>query len=154
MDWLVIRSKARDELRAQEHLERQGFTTYCPILFYKSGKTEILFPGYLFVKAGVPDLPYGKIRSTRGVLGLVKIGLEPATVSDNLIDKIQRQEQQLVGKSVFKCNDIVEFSTGPFKSLQAVYLCEDGDERSVVLLNLLNSQRKVSIPNEELLGYR
>ena len=30
MDWFVVRTKARQELRAIHHLEEQGFKVYCP----------------------------------------------------------------------------------------------------------------------------
>ena len=58
MAWLVVYTKSQKETLAHDHLERQGFLPYCPMLSkeikYKS-KTKIkrlpLFPRYLFVQA-------------------------------------------------------------------------------------------------------
>ena len=53
MDWFVVRTKARQELRAIHHLEEQGFKVYCPQIPKYNGLKEVvgrqvLFPGYCF----------------------------------------------------------------------------------------------------------
>ncbi len=69
--WYLIKTKVREELRAATHLENQEFEAYCP-QYLEKGKEVILFPGYLFLRLCKGDLErYHKIRSTRGVSGIV-----------------------------------------------------------------------------------
>lgn len=53
MDWFVVRTKVRQELRAIHHMREQGFNVYCPVIPKYDGLKEvtgnqILFPGYCF----------------------------------------------------------------------------------------------------------
>lgn len=74
--WYLLKTKVREELRAQENLENQGFQSYCPVFKSESKgqiKEEVLFPGYLFLQLELRrDLDkFHKIRSTRGVSEMV-----------------------------------------------------------------------------------
>ena len=73
--WYLIKAKARQEQRAFDNLENQGFDAYCPVITTKGAelKEEALFPGYLFLYLDLKDLNrYHKIRSTRGVSEIVR----------------------------------------------------------------------------------
>ena len=55
MKWLVVRTKASQEMRAIRHLQEQDFAAYRPeIPKYNVRKEvvgkQILFPGYCFVQ--------------------------------------------------------------------------------------------------------
>ena len=74
--WYLLKTKVREELRAKDNLENQGFQSYCPVFKRRDKgclKDEILFPGYLFLHLELKrDLDkLHKIRSTRGVLEIV-----------------------------------------------------------------------------------
>ena len=74
--WYLLKTRVREELRAQENLENQGFQSYCPVFKSKNKgqiKEEVLFPGYLFLQLELKrDLDkFHKIRSTRGVSEMV-----------------------------------------------------------------------------------
>ena len=139
-EWYLLRSKPRQELRAVENLERQGFIAYCPMLEQKRAKPEPLFPGYVFLQhEDFDEHPeFGKIRSTRGVGGFVKFGEDFAKLPDDLVDGIRRQEDAFVVCPLFKPGQLVEFSDGPFKDMQAVYQFEKGADRCMVLISILN----------------
>ncbi|WP_461536363.1 transcription termination/antitermination NusG family protein [Spongorhabdus nitratireducens] len=151
-EWYVIKIKPREEPRARVHLENQGFDYYFPKLVLKNQKEESLFPGYGFLfHDTVENLPYHKIRSTRGLNGFLRFGMgEPVKVSTELIDTIKQQEKRLAGKPVFSKGDVVEFRDGPFKELQGVYLSDSGLERSMVLINFLNREQRVQVPQRVL----
>lgn len=143
-DWFVIRTHPRQEDRATTHLSRQNFCVYCPYFVRKNGCRETLFPGYIFLHY-TQDTLLGTVRSTRGVKGFVRFGDRVATMSDELVATIKRQEKLLDGMPVFKEGQLVEFKNGPFAQYRAIYLCDSGEERAIVLLNLLNSTRKVKV---------
>lgn len=69
--WYLIKVKPREEIRAVDNLDYQGFEAYCPT-YLESKRNTILFPGYIFVRLCSKDLErYHKIRSTRGVARIV-----------------------------------------------------------------------------------
>lgn len=150
MSWFVIRTKPRQEERASEHLGNQNFEYYCPWMTRDNGKREPLFPGYVFVLDAASQQPFSTIRSTRGVLSFVRFGLEFARASDELIEKIREREIGLQRVDRFKPEDRVRFKQGPFSELEAIYQCKSGTERSVVLLNILNQYKEVSVKTDDI----
>ncbi|WP_211828586.1 transcription termination/antitermination NusG family protein [Kistimonas asteriae] len=151
-EWYLLRSKPRQEQRAVENLERQGFTAYCPMLEKKKARVEPLFPGYVFLQHDAfednPD--YGKVRSTRGVMTFVRFGDEFAKVPEELLEGVRHQEHSLRGSPAFEAGQVVGFTDGPFAEIQAIYLCDRGEERSVVLLNVLNREQRLVVRTENL----
>ncbi len=150
MSWFVIRTKPRQEVRACEHLNNQAFDFYCPWMTRDNGKKEPLFPGYLFVFDAPSDQPLSRIRSTRGILGFVRFGMEFARAPDALIDSIRDRENMFQNVDRFKPNDRVVMKDGPFAGIEAVYLCKSGTERSIILLKWLNQNNKVPVDTDSL----
>ena len=150
--WYLLRCKPRQERRAIDNLENQSFLVYCPWLYRKLAKPEPLFPGYIFLYCAKNQqkLQFGKVRSTRGVMNFVKFGEHFATVPEELLDGIRRQEDLIKGEPIFKKGEIIEFADGPFKEMQAVYLCAQGEKRSVVMLNILNRQQEIKIDSDQI----
>ncbi|MCW8194228.1 transcription/translation regulatory transformer protein RfaH [Proteobacteria bacterium 005FR1] len=148
--WYLLKTKPRQEFRAKEHLENQSFETYLPILTRKDKRVEPLFPGYVFIAATADQGAVGAVRSTRGVIGFVRFGAEIATASQDLISGIQDLEHRFQGLSRFHRGQEVMCKSGPFAGLKAIYQAETGEERCVVLLNLLNSPRPVQLKASDL----
>ena len=72
--WYLIYSKAREEKLAQEHLERQGYEIYLPLILARikqRGRTkksiQPMFPRYLFIYLSDQTDDWRPIRSTIGV---------------------------------------------------------------------------------------
>ena len=157
MDWLVVRTKARQEGRAMNHLQEQGFKVYCPqipkydVLKEVAGK-QVLFPGYCFVESGKRSI--SSIRSTPGVIALVSFGLEgkPALVSAGVVDEIRRVETFYGEKSPgLQSGDVVSLVGGPFRGLQGLYSKRSKD-RVEVLLIVLGSQQRVLVSSSHVIG--
>ena len=81
--WYVAYTQPRNEKLALEHLVRQGFEVFCPQ--YRKRRSHArridmvpapLFPRYLFVAFDASDPQWRAIRSTRGVIDLVRHGLD------------------------------------------------------------------------------
>lgn len=145
MSWYVVKTRARQEERAVTHLENQSLEVYCPRLCRKSGRTEPLFPGYLFVKIQSFERAYANISSTRGVQQVLKFGTHWAQVTDELVVELQQQESTHQAEPDFTRNQPVIFREGPFAGLEAVYLCPDGEQRALVLLGILSRQQQVRV---------
>src|SRR4051794_22014156 len=93
--WYVVHSKLRQERRALEHLGRQGYSCYLPMLrverrrlSHKLDSTEPLFPRYLFIRLDDVVTNWHPIRSTRGVDQLVCCNGRPLPLKDEIVEQI------------------------------------------------------------------
>ncbi len=151
LSWFVVRAKPNQEFRANENLQNQGFETYLPKIQYKHRKyQEALFSGYLFLENKPAREPFSKIRSTRGVLSLVKFGAALAMADDRLIVELKRQELSYQNIERFKENDLVRVKSGPFTDLTGVYLSKSGEERAIILLRWLSRNNSIEIDEKHL----
>ncbi len=103
---------------------------------------EPLFPRYLFIRLGETRSAQSwvPIRSTKGVSRLVSFGVEPAKVDDRLIEILRNQEAtaQAEPERLFKSGEWVKLTDGAFVGLEAIYQMADGDQRVIVLIELMN----------------
>ncbi len=156
--WYVIQCKGGESFRAAEHLTNQGYEVFHPVLKIKrkrQGKltmvTEPLFPYYLFILLDQVASDWRPIRSTRGVLRLLTFGNKPVATPSALIDTLLAQpHQQDEIHTYFSAGEKVTITDGPFKDLEAIFTRCKGEERAIVLLNVLNRPQHLDIPLETL----
>ncbi|MCP9339189.1 transcription/translation regulatory transformer protein RfaH [Stutzerimonas xanthomarina] len=154
--WYLIQTKPRQEDRAEDNLRRQHFECYRPVKPCENGgkKTnEALFPGYLFIRLDRHIDNWYPIRSTRGVARVVAFGSEPTPVRDELIEQLRQRlanETGSAGAPRFESGDRVQLVGGSFRDVEAIFVSNDGEKRSVILLNLLQREQKVSVPTRYL----
>ena len=145
------------DLRAQEHLENQGYSVYRPLARVprvvrgqRVDRIESLFPRYLFIRLDEALDNWSPIRSTRGVAGFVRFGAFPSVVPDELIGYLRDNERRYADRAIeiadLKKNAAVRVLDGPFKGCEGIFRKYDGDERALVLLQFLGRQRQVEIP--------
>lgn len=159
-NWWVVQTKSNREFQAVDQLERQGFTTYCP-LFKKEIikgrrviiKTLPLFPRYIFIQ--INELIQERIhviRSTLGVSQILKIGENLIIAPHSMIDSIREMEKDrlLNHENHFKPGDVIKIKGGIYNGLEAVYQITDGLERAVVLINLIQQETKLNISKNQL----
>lgn len=152
--WYVIQCKPRQESRALENLERQSFCCYLPTLKVeklrhgcKIGVAEPLFPGYLFIQLdGIKD-NWHSIRSTRGVIQIVRFNEYPVPVRDEMIETIrQRLASSTPRVPYLQPGERVRVTEGSFSNLEAIFVADDGNERVVLLMNILQREQRLSFP--------
>ena len=159
-DWWVVQTKPQAEFTAKRHLENQGLTTYCP-LFKKEiirgcqlkVKAYPLFSRYVFVKADhVAKINIHIIRSTIGVNHLLKVGEVPTNVTSQLIYELRQMESKKLNKtkSHFNPGDHVKVLDGIYHDIEAVYQMDDGLNRAVILLSILNKKTQLHIDKHSL----
>jgi transcriptional antiterminator RfaH len=154
--WYLIQTKPRQEARAAEHLQRQLFECYRPLKAAekkrgsRAAAEEELFPGYLFIRMDQTHDNWYPIRSTRGVARIVTFGGMPVPVQDALIDQIRERLMAPVPKVQFQEGEAVRITAEGFNDVEAIFLTADGDERAVILLNLLQREQKVTLPVSSL----
>ena len=160
MSWLVVKTKHKSEQKAMLNMERQGFTTFLPMIDVEKitrGKKvkvqEPLFPGYLFTKYDEHcQLYQAKIRSTFGVTQVVSFGQEPAKAHDSIIESIKNKLVVTPETPVFNAGDAVVVKSGPFSGVDGIFECSTGDERAIILLRILENQTRMELGFDEFEG--
>jgi transcriptional antiterminator RfaH len=149
--WYLVQCKPRQDERAEDNLVRQGYRCYrpqrsCERIVRGSRQTvvESLFPGYLFI-ALAEDANWAPLRSTRGVNRLVGFGGMPLKVDERFIEQLQHRCENTVLPAL-GLGDNVRITAGEFAELDAIFMTMDGDQRAILLLNILNRQQRVSVP--------
>ena len=156
-NWYAIHTKPRQEIIAENNLQRQSFETYLPMikqLCRRRGKwgnvIEPLFSRYLFVRLnlGIDDI--STIRSTRGVSCLVRFGNEPAAVPDAFVDALMKMADEQTGvhlpkKPLFKQGDEITVLEGPFAGLSGIFQVSTGQQRAIILLDILGRAQRVNL---------
>ncbi len=156
--WFVVYTHPREEAVAEENLVRQGFETYWPRYRRRvshAGKVRevaaSLFPRYLFAAFDASETGWRTIRSTRGVVDLVRHGFEPVAVPARSIDEIRAREdedgQVVLGRQIeLHKGQRIKLKGDAFKGHELIFEAKKDSERVVALLNLLGREFEVSIP--------
>jgi transcriptional antiterminator RfaH len=164
MKWHVVYTKVREEFRALENLQAQGFEVFlptCQVQKKLQGKiqvaTEPLFPRYLFIRLSDVTSNWYPIRSTRGVSQLLRFGtsLYPVEIPETIVDCLKQRctkEEPLL--ELFKPGEMIEITQGPFKGLigffEKLQTMPDGLSRAILLVELLGSVQKLQIQLPQL----
>jgi transcriptional antiterminator RfaH len=160
--WFAVATKPRCEAQAEEHLRRQGYDCLFPrvrrVLRTASGvkaRVESLFPNYLFLRADTERQSLAPVRSTRGALGLVRFGKEPAPVPQSVISRILDRMDARDGLvrldiPMLEPGARVHVTSGPLSGWEGVFLEGEGPDRVRLLLEMLGSVREVVLPREQL----
>lgn len=149
--WYLLQCKPRQDARALEHLERQGFECYAPMCHVQTivaGKLRVkeqpLFPGYVFIRMGMED-SWLALRSTRGVNRVVAFCGQPCQVQDAIVEHLKHRCATAQMHRALNSGDRVQIQIGEFADMEAIFLSMDGDERVMLLLNVLNRQQRVQV---------
>jgi transcriptional antiterminator RfaH len=155
--WYVVKTKARAEKVASVNLQRQGYRVFLPEISkerYQRGQwqplDEPLFPGYLFVQLEVGVQNFAPIRSTTGVINLVRFSTMPEPMPENAIETLMQSQQdgKLEPGRLFQPGGKVQILSGAFAGWEGILQAETADERVLVLLNILGKTRPLAFPRD------
>jgi transcriptional antiterminator RfaH len=153
--WAVVSTHRHKERIAIEHLRRQNFRVYCPMISrtIRHARRHLkalrpLFPGYLFVQV-VPTMEQWRpIASTTGVRNLVRFGDELGLLEDGLIEGLKARERDGViapPQVHYRAGQNVQLVGGPFDGVIATILSASEKDRLVVLINLLHTSVRATL---------
>ena len=147
--WYVVHTKPRQEARALENLENQGFRCFLPMMQVQKLRnqrvqtvTEPMFSRYLFIQLDEETQNWGPIRSTLGVSKLVSFGHQPAKVPSDFVAFLQEAPSETLER-MFSPGDNVQVASGPLRGLEGKYVAHDGEMRAFVLIELLGQPQKL-----------
>lgn len=161
MSWFLFTCKPREDDRAEQNLINQGYTCYRPMITLekkRAGKRviveESLFPRYIFVQLPDNTGNWRALMSTRGIANVVRFGEHPTVIPQALIDEIKANEQHLnqpeTTQSDLKTGDKVRITSGPFEFLEAIYQQSKGEDRVIVLLNILQQPQLIELTPDQI----
>ena len=154
-NWYLIKTKPRQEKKAKQNLQNQGYLVFCPVAKINN-KLVVLFPGYLFVQLDKKIQNWSPINSTKGVSHFVKFGLNFAKTPTSVIEFI-KANQHVTANNIkklnqFKSGDKVQISDGPFENYMAIFKCYRSDERVIILMNLLGHEQSLCMKKESVIA--
>ena len=154
--WYVVHTKPRQEARALENLQNQGFECFLPMIQVQKLRSqrvvvlnEPMFSRYLFIRLDDAHQNWSPIRSTLGVSKLVSFGHAPAKVPLALIEALRESPQEILER-MFAPGDTVQVASGPLQGLEGSYLGHDGERRAFVLIELLGQPQRLRMELDTL----
>lgn len=159
--WYVARTKPRQEAVAEANLVRQGFAVYLPrfkvlkrVRRIQVLRLEPMFPQYLFFRPADENQSIAPVRSTIGILGVVRFGIEPALMSPDRLDAIRSLESRQNECSAVQLSGIqpgcrVVVVEGPLAGLDGLVSAVSA-KRVEVLMHLLGSDTRVVLAPSSL----
>lgn len=161
--WFVVKSLPRKELLAKQHLQRQEFETYLPLLassvttLRATGATRLaaFFPGYLFVRLDLSKDRWRSVNGTIGVSSILQTGGMPTPVPLGLVELLQTRTSatgQLGFEDQFAPGAAIRIVGGPFDRLFGVFQALDGEGRARVLLEIMGRPIAVSLPRVSIMA--
>lgn len=154
--WYLVYAKPRQELVARNNLMRQGYETYLPLMRKsrrKKGKpiTAVapMFPRYLFVYLDRQTDDWGPIRSTLGVVSLVRFGHMPAHVPDDFVRMLRTREDsdglQVLPVADYKKGAKIRMSDGGLAGYEGIFIARSGRDRVTVLLKIMGKYARTTV---------
>lgn len=165
-EWLVVRTKPRQERVAVCHLRQRAVEPYCPMFLEPpwhdrapKGPTP-LFGGYIFVRCN-PEAQLNAVSYCPGVMHPLQFDRQLATVDQAIIDalKIRETERGYVVPTEMEIGiekgSKVRVMAGPLKDVEGIfkgYL--RGGQRARVLMEFLRQKSLVEVETELLAAAR
>jgi len=154
--WYLVYAKPRQENVAQTNLRRQGYATYLPLVRQarrrrgrKVSTVGPMFPRYLFVQLDHERDNWAPIRSTLGVVSIVRFGQVAAAVPDGLVALLRGREDengiQVLPPDDYKRGARVRITDGGLMGYEAVFVARSSRDRVIVLLQILGKHTRATV---------
>jgi len=160
--WYLIYSKPKQEAIAALNLERQAYTIFLPYAIRQKrlrgiyqAIREPLFPRYLFIHLNDENDNWGPIRSTRGVLTLVRFGGQPARIPGAFIEELKTREargeyQDNKRLPSFQAGEKVRIAEGVLSGYDAIFETQLSTDRVKILLEIANKYTQICLSIDQI----
>ena len=155
MDWYLIKTKPNGHATACNHLGRQGFDVFQPLIIRTTKKnnkfldtTAPLFPGYLFMGTSINPVPWKSVNGTKGISSAVTLDGLYRPIHTHIVEGLQSRCNEC--GVIQMLNDIVpgnrvKIERGPF----AEFICTvdkiQDNRRAWVLIDLLQQKTRSEV---------
>ena len=159
--WVLIYTKAKEEKKANENLQKQGFKTFLPLIS-PSTKNSVfkslvpVFPRYLFAQINFETDNWSSIKSSYGVSRIVMFSEKFTSIPNNIIEFMQDKlnEAGIYKEDIsivdYQKGDPVSIKEGRFAGIDAIFLSKKSKDRVRLLLKLLNTTVVAEITTSDI----
>jgi transcriptional antiterminator RfaH len=159
--WVLIYTKAKQEIKANENLQKQGFKTFLPLIAASNKNSELkslvpVFPRYFFAQLNFELDNWTSIKSSYGVSHIVMFGEKFTSIPSRIIQLIQDKldeegiYKEEVSRIEFQEGDSVTIKEGRLAGINAIFLANKSKARVTLLLNLLNTTVNAEISKSDI----
>jgi len=160
ISWYAVFTHPHGEMKALEHLLRQGYSAYLPryctrVSHARRHLTVLrpLFPRYLFAGVDRESMRWRPILSTIGVADIVRAGDEPASVPSRIVAAIRVREQagdfdRFNPQHSLSLGEPVRVTAGAFEDMVGTLVALRDQDRIVVLLEWLGRLVRAELRTE------
>ncbi len=159
--WVLIYTKAKEEIKANENLQRQGFKTFLPLIAPTNENSEFkslvpVFPRYFFAQINIELDNWTAIKSSYGVSHIVMFSEKFTSIPNNIIKLIQDKldEAGIYKEDIsivdYQKGDPVSIKEGGFAGIDAIFLTKKSKDRVRLLLKLLNTSIVAEISTSDI----
>ena len=137
--WYLVMAKPKQDKVAEENLVLQGYEVYRPqatqTVMQRGKPVEkkiSLFPRCLFIRLSKEEDNWAPLRSTKGVLEMVRLGANYAKISDEVITSLKARE----------ADDIAKNQSEPSQDAALEMICsnQDADQRMIAFMRLVSAK--------------
>jgi transcriptional antiterminator RfaH len=108
---------------------------------------EPLFPSYLFINLDQGSDNWHPIRSTRGVIRIVRFNEYPVPIRGEIVEAIhKRLAEERLRVPYLQPGERVRITEGCFADVEAIFIANDGMQRVVLLMNILHREQTLCFP--------
>jgi len=156
--WFAVYTKPRQERTAREHLCRQSYECFLPLAenpYQRRSKRdspliEPLFPRYLFLNATLEQDNLAPVRSTRGVVCMVRSGTQLVVVPPAVIQALHARMNTITGlirvePVTVQSGDKVRVFDGPLAGVEGLFKAANGEQRALLLIELMGRQTTIEV---------
>ena len=160
MHWFLLQTKPNGHRTACEHLKRQGFDVFLPLIIKTASKNgkfletkAPLFPGYIFMGTSIDPVPWESVNGTRGISKAVTLDGVYRPVNCDIIEGLRcRCNDDDIIQSL---NDVIpgdrmKIDRGPFAEFICTVANIQDDRRAWVLIDLLKQQTKAKVSLDDV----
>ena len=148
--WVLIYTKAKQEIKASENLQKQGFKTFLPLIAPTNKNNGFkslvpVFPRYFFAQIDCEIENWTSIKFSYGVSHIVMFGEKFTSIPNHIIKLIQDKldESGIYKEDVsmvdYQKGDSFTIKEGRFAGIDAIFLSTKSKDRVRLLLKLLNT---------------
>ena len=155
MNWYLLKTKPNAHFTACDHLKRQGFNVFLPLIIKttkKNGKfvnnNTPLFPGYLFMGTLTEPIPWRSVNGTKGISKAVTLDGAYRPVNIHIIEglKCRCDEYGIIHRlNDITSGDRVKIEQGPFADFICTVDKVQDDRRAWVLIDLLQQKTRSEV---------
>lgn len=159
--WSAVSIKPNQAARAEANLNKQGFCYLAPKIDITKrkqnrfiNKTELLFPGYIFILIDTDSDDVRKVQSTYGISNIVRVGTQIGEVPKPFIDTLQASFalNNRFNRKPLVPGQQVKIIKGPFAGLIGKLSQVDTSARVKCLFNLISGKVSASALKEDLIA--